>query len=78
LLFLTREVCEFAKAQGVREADALKKVVEVNAIEFVKMGLRFIRRYNFACRRRPDELIHRKRSTRKVSTFCKKHGERGE
>jgi phosphomethylpyrimidine synthase len=35
---ITQDVRDFAKAQGVSEADALKKGMEVKAIEFVKRG----------------------------------------
>jgi phosphomethylpyrimidine synthase len=35
---ITQDVRDFAKAQGVSEADALKKGMEVKAIEFVKKG----------------------------------------
>jgi phosphomethylpyrimidine synthase len=35
---ITQDVRDFAKAQGVSEDEALKKGLEVKAVEFVKRG----------------------------------------
>jgi phosphomethylpyrimidine synthase len=41
---ITQDVRDFAKAQGLKEDEALKKGMEVKAVEFVKQGAEVYRK----------------------------------